>query len=84
MHGASALNILKYGIKTHTYLFSQVTMSLRTWDDMQVQFHLTHLDHQMYYVLAYSLPPILHKIGIQPVKPLWNAWKWYLYTPLVH
>lgn len=57
-------------------------MSLWSWDDLQVQFHLSRPDRQTYDLLVLALPSNpLHKLGIQSVRPWWKDWKWYPWTP---
>lgn len=73
IQGASVLHFSKCGIKTPKDPFSRVTLSLKSCEDMQVQFHLARLAHQTFYLLVSTLPSnFLLKLGIETVKPWWK------------
>lgn len=45
-------------------------MSFRSWDDMQVQYHLARSDRQTFDLLLLAIPGhLIHKVGIQSVRP---------------
>ena len=83
--GVCALRFFKRGIRTVKDLFSRVTMSFRTWEDMQVQYRLVRSDRQTFDLLLSSIPVhLVHKVGIQSGRPWWQDWKWFPDTPLAN
>ena len=78
LQGANALHLFRRGIKTPKDLFSKVTMSLHTWEDLQVQFRLIHPERQIIDLLIFVIAPnLLHKLGIHSSHPWWKDWKCY-------
>lgn len=53
-------------------------MSFRSWEDMQVHYHLAYPDRQTFNLLPSIIPRHLnHKVGIQSIRLWWIDWKWY-------
>ena len=83
--GASALYFFKCGIRTFKELFPRVTMNFRSWEDMQVKYHLVCLDWKFFDLLLSSIPMYLaHKVWIHSVHPWCHNWKWYFTMPFTN